>query len=264
MPIQDDDLISLQRVICLLLTDMCFAQKFAAWGILYTIGVENAQMSFNPNSVISLPHNPGTERPEIGTVKNDFSSDEMLRQIEALIALLLTTKNLSVGSVSGQLNNENAASGVAKLIDASTTNEDQNDQIAIFTEAEKKLWELFAHKMLPVWVQNGQIDPDYVQVFSDQFKLGISFPEIKEALGVAEIIDVEVKKLAESLTTKKEALKAINPELTDAEVDDFMVEINKEKLESAKFFDKNMPKDESQADPDFAQEDSEDPQDASK
>lgn len=240
VPISDDDLISLQVAICLLLTDLAFASKFSSWGIIYLIGVENERISFNPNSVITLPHPPGTEKPEIGTVKQQLDSDAMLRQVEALVALLLTTKNLSVGSVSGQLNVQNSASGVAKLIDAADTTEDREDQIAFFSEAEKEYWWKFAHNILPVWVKTGNMDPEFVKKFSEPFELGIQFPEFRPMMGDNERLDIEIKKLDQGLTTKRDAIKSMNPELTDFEIDQIIADINKEKLSNVKFFEKNM------------------------
>lgn len=240
VPISDDDLISLQLALCILATDLAFASKFQCWSIVYLIGVENEKISFNPNSVITLPHNPGTERPEIGTVKPTVDSDAMLRQMEALVALLLTTKNLSVGSVSGQLNPSSSASGIAKLIDQSDTTEDRSDQIAFFASAEKEFWWLFAHSILPVWVANGQLNPEYVKLFSDKFELGILFPDPQPMISDKDKLDVEVTKLDNGLTTKWDVVKQLNPDLSDYEIDAILADINKEKVANVKEIQKQM------------------------
>lgn len=240
IPISDQDLISMQIAICLLLTDIAFCSKYASWGLIYLIGVESNVISFNPNSVITLPHAPGTEKPEIGVVDRKFDSDAMLRQVEAMVALLLTTKNLSVGSVSGKLDATSASSGVAKLIDQSDTTEERSDQVAFFADAEKDFWEMFAHKILPVWVQNGQLAPEYVKVFSDPFELGISFPDFRPMVGDKEKLEIIKSKLDLGLTTKEDALKELDPELTEFDVKQILGEVQKEKTNSVKLLSKSM------------------------
>ncbi len=227
IPIQDDDLVSMQVAICLLLTDLAFATKYASWSVLYIIGADGAKLSFNPNSVISLPMSPDGTKPEIGTIKPTLDTDSMLRQVETLLGLLLTTKSLSVNGALPGMSANQASSGVAKILDNAESTEDRTDQIAFFEKAEHELWELMAHKMFPVW--NSQIiEPEYKFVFSEAFELSISFPELKISISESEQVDIQVKKLDNKLTSHEMAISALNPELTQEQVKQVILDIKKE------------------------------------
>jgi len=229
IPISDDDLISMQVVICVLLTDLAFASKYQLWSVIALKGANtNQNIDWNPNSIVKLP--PGVE---IEAIKPKLDTVEALQFIESLISLLLTTKNLSVGDVSTDLTVGRAASGVAKLIDQSETTEDRLDQEQVFRDSETELWDLFAHTMLPVWVESGAINPDFVGNFSDEFELSVRYADPKPVVSDAEVVDVEIKKLNEGLTTRELALREIYPEFDSDEVSDLNEKINKEKKESA-------------------------------
>jgi hypothetical protein len=180
--------------------------------------------------VISLPINQDGTKPDIGTIKPSLDSDAMLRQVEALVSMLLTTKNLSVNSVSSSgLNANNASSGVAKILDQSESTEDRQDQIAYFEAAERELWEIITKNTMPYWIASGQINPDYAHVFSPEFDLSISYPDMSPVISESEKVDVEIKKLDSGLSSKSMAIKNINPEFTDDEVKQVLIEIEKEK-----------------------------------
>jgi len=240
IPIMDDDLKSMQIAINLLLTDLAFATKYASWSIFYTIGVGTEKISFNPNSVIALDHQAGTDKPEIGTIKSELDSDAMLRQVEALVSMLLSTKGLSVGTVSGQIQANNATSGIAKILDQAETIEDREVQASFFEDAEKEFWFKFAHNILPVWMESGEIDKEYAKPFSQDFELSIIFPEQKVMLSKKEHLELIKQKLEMGLMSFRDAVKETNPELSDLEIDDFIANIQKEKLDNVKFFQRNM------------------------
>lgn len=244
LPMSDDDLISMQIAINLLLTDLAFATKYQAWSIIWLKNVETQKLSFNPNSVITLNGTPGQPEPDIGTIKPELDSDAMLRQVEALVALLLTTKSLSVGSVSGKLDTKNASSGVAKMLDEAETTEDRKDQIAFFEQAEKEFWDKFSQHMLPYWIENQSMDPEFVKPFSKEFELNIAFQDAKLIVSEKEKIEQEKAKLEAGLTSKIRALRQLNPGLSDEEASALLAEIRKEDVESVKFMQRNMNEDE--------------------
>lgn len=230
-PVSDDDLITMQIIINLLLSDLVFASKFQAWSIITIIGAESDTVRLNPNSVITLP-----DGASINTIKPQLDINEMLSFIESLVALLLTTKNLSVGTVTGQLQADQAASGVAKLIDRAETTEDRQDQISFFKQAEREYWFKFAHNVLPVWIQENRIRPEYAVNFSEDFFLSINFPEPRAYLGEKERLEIEIAKLNMGLTSKKKAMENLNPDATEEEVDALMMEIEEEQDVQARGF----------------------------
>jgi hypothetical protein len=195
----------------------------------------------NPNSFVTLPPAPaGGENPSIEAIKPELDTDSMLRYVESLIAMLLTTKNLSVASISGKLSVGNLASGAAKMIEEAVSTEDRNDQISFFEHGEILLWDLFSQKMLPYWVQNNLVNKKYVGKFSDSFELAIKFPDMKPMVGDREKIETVLLKLENGLISRKGALKEIDPELTLDQIADLLLDIDKEKVDFEKFIERNL------------------------
>lgn len=231
IPIEDDDLVYMQVAVCLLLTDLAFATKYQAWSLIYILNSQAQNINFNPNSVIFLPANKeGTPSPEIGTIKPNIDSDAMLRQVETLIALLLSTKSLKSSAMS--LNVETAQSGISKALDSAETMEDRTEQQAYFVEAEQKLFEIIKHQ-LPVWRSAGMLSDKYNTLsLTEDFELSVRFPTPKPIQSEKETVEVETMKLDKGFTTKKRALAVVNADLTSEQVDELEIEINKEKQES--------------------------------
>jgi hypothetical protein len=229
IPIEDDDLLFMQIAICLLLTDLAFATKYQAWSLIYTIGVKGQKLTFNPNSVINLPMGKGTDqKPEIGTIKPEMDSDAMLRQVEVLVGMLLTTKSLSVGDVSGNLTAQSAASGVAKVLDSSESTEDRRDQFAFFSEGESRVFNFFK-VAIPYWTQTKQLAAKYVTArLSPEFELSIKFKDPSPRTSESESVKTQIEKRDGGLTSQRRALAAANPDLTDSQLDQLQEEIDKE------------------------------------
>lgn len=241
IPLPSEDIVSCNIIICLLLTDLCFASKYQAWSYLVLTGAESTNLTLNPNSIISLPLGPNGEKPTLETVKPEIDIDQMLRLIESNMSMLLTTNGLTVGDVTSQLTTGNAASGAAKMIDQSQSTELREDQVAYFREAEEDFWYLFAHKILPVWVASGILQPEYANAFSVDFELSIRYPELKPMVDDSQKIDQEIKKLNSGLTTRQRAIQAIDPELTLDQATLLIDEIDKESANQLTAIENNLP-----------------------
>jgi len=240
LPVSDDDLICVNLLICLLLTDMCYAFKYQAWSIIALIGIEDMNLNFNPNSVISIPRNEAGETGDIKTIKPDMDSDQMLNAVEALVGMLLTTKGLSLGSVTGKLTVSNAASGISKMIDQSETTEDRRDQIALFDAAESEFWNKFAHVMLPYWRETGQLHPDADIQFSEQFDIDIKFQEPKVITTDMDKVQLQLAKLQGGLTTQEQAIRDLHPQWSEDRIQQFIQEIAEDKAQKLKDMQESM------------------------
>lgn len=223
IPIPDDDLITVQVAICILLSDLSFASKYQLWSIFVCKGGKVTRESFNPNSIISLP--PGAD---FTAVKPDIDSDKSLTMIENILGMLLTTKNLSVGDISGVVKAE-GASGIAKMLDRAETTEDRRDQQAIFIDAEKEFWRKYSKNILPWWVNSNQINPEFAGAFSPDFELSINFKDPKPYIGDKEKVEIEKMKLESGLTTMDRALKNVHPDMDDAQIQKLKSDIEAEK-----------------------------------
>lgn len=230
IPLQDDDLISMQIAICLLLTDLAFATKYQAWSLIYLIGAKSEKLSFNPNSVISLDFLPDGQEPKIGAIKPTVDIDAMLREVEALVGLLLSTKNLSVGSVSLKLEGGSAASGVSKILDQAESTEDKQDQLQYFSDFEKQLFDVLAKNVIPYWNENNLVNPKVVLEFSPDFELSISYPDQKPAITEKETVEIEKAKVEAHFTSQRSAIAAVNPELDSDQIDALIEEIKQDQI----------------------------------
>jgi hypothetical protein len=231
-PISDDDLVSMQIAICLILTDLAFATKYQAWSVLALIGAEAENFSFNPNSVISLP-----EGAKLEAIKPDADLQEVWSYVEGLIGLLLTTKNLSVGDISGTIQAE-GASGVSKLIDRSESTEDRTDQEAYFSYSEQEFWSKYAHNILPVWMQGNELSQDYRGAFSEGFELDIHFADPAPVVSDKEKIEKQRMMLDLGLTTREMAVREIMG-VDDEQARDMLARIDQERVADLRVLERN-------------------------
>jgi len=230
VPFPDDDLLRTGIAIPLLLSDLSFASKYQAWSMIYTIGVDG-EIPINPNSVVSLEFGENGQRPEIGMIKPEVDIPQMLEFVRTLVAMLLSTKNLSVTTVSADLNADNVASGISKMLDQAETIEDRKDQQQFFIEAEKELWEKLAHNIVPVWIKQKDFPQDLKQTFSPDFELAIYFKQPAVLRTEKERVEDSAFKIDKGLSTLRIELKSLNPQLDDNEVDDLVDQIKEDKAE---------------------------------
>lgn len=231
-PVQDDDLFRLSIAIPVILTDICFATKYQAWSMIYTIG-DVGEVPMNPNSVLPLNFGPNGERPEIGQIKPEVDTDKVISMVQTLVALLLSTKSLSVNTVQAKLDSVNVASGISKMLDQAESVEDKKDQQAYFRDAETEQWNLIKNNLLPAWRASQSIAPEFDREFSKNFVVDIYFKEPQVLITEKEQIELSKLRLDSGFSTLKMELKAIYPQLTEEQIDELIVEIENEKANKA-------------------------------
>ena len=228
-PIPDDDLLRMGIIFPLLLSDLAYAIKYLSWAVIYVVGGSDQDIPFSPNSIIKMPFGPNGEIPEINTVKPEVDIDKVLTLIEFLVAVLLSTKNLSTSTIQGQLSASNLALGVSKALDSAESIEDKKDQQSFFARAERQLWNLLAKYMIPVWRKKRLLDQELNRDFSKTFKLEIHFQEPKSIISEKDQAETLVYKIDNNLSTWKDALKSIYPTYSDEQIEILMVEIMEDK-----------------------------------
>lgn len=226
-PIQDDDLLALSIAIPVILTDLLFGLKYQCWAILWTVG-KVGDIPFNPNSVIQMDfgEEPG-QTPSVNSIKPEIDADKMLTTVMALVSLLLTTKNLQSGAIADGITVQQAASGIAKVIDSSESVEDQKDQQAFFLKAERSLMKKLRN-MMEYWKATNQLDKNFDFELPQDFETSIVFQEPRPIMTEAEQIETSDKKIKARLTTIKRELKKLNPDLDPTEIDALYLEIVEE------------------------------------
>jgi hypothetical protein len=240
-PLPDDDLLRMGVALPIVLSDLTLGSKYQAWSLIYTVGMEG-DIPSSPNSVIHLDFGPNGEKPEIGTVKPNLDIDGVLRLVEFLLATLLSTKNLSVGSIAGKLEAKSFASGVAKMLDQAESIEDREDQQDFFVRAEKELWDKLAFNMIPYWRRNKMLSGELNRDFSQAFELGIIFPEPKILMTQKEKLELSRLKLQGEIkfSTLKRELAVLYPNMTQEEIEQLLIEIKEEAPDPVEKLNKEM------------------------
>ena len=241
-PIRSNDAVAIQYAVCLLLSDSTLAQKYLSWATLLLTGVDakTTDITVGAASTLIIPPNEnGAAAPDAKYLQPNLNSDEVIRLVDNLIEKLLTTNNLTGGTIVGKLDTNTSSSGIAKMLDSMESTEDIEEQRHIYAHAEQELWDLFAHRLLPVWVASKEINPEYAGKFSTTFELSITFPEIKPMLSKKERIENAKSEYEAGFTTLKRAIMTINPDMEESEADQLISEIRKERLEGVQYLERN-------------------------
>ena len=78
--------------------------------------------------------------------------------------------------------------------------------------------------MHPVWVKTRQLE-GMTAVFSATSKINVDFPEQVPSMNRAELVSSLVDEVSAGFTTRKRAIKVLNPRMTDQEIDELIAEI---------------------------------------
>jgi hypothetical protein len=232
-PIKATDIIAVQMVICLLLSDTALAQKYLSWALLVITGVDSdteKTLDVSAGSIITLP-NTFEKGGDVKFVTPQLNAESVLKIIDELIKYLLYTNNLSTAQATSN-QSITSLSGFSKVLDDLVSTEDINKQRSYFINAEKQLWDKFAFNILPVFISQGKVDPYYARVFSSDFGISITFPESKVYYTIKDRIENVKQLLDMNLISKKAALKLIFVDKEDSEIDELLEDFKKENLEA--------------------------------
>jgi len=231
MPKPDSDTLTMTKLLPVLLSDLNYALMYQCFSVVYTIDVDQAGLKLGPNALWDLKSTPTSDKPpQVGVIKPEVDSDKALTLIKALFSLWMETRNIKAGTM-GQLSAEDAASGVAKVIDEMDTSGDRKQQVPYFKAGEEELFRLIKDHFHPVWTQ----DPDFKfrgMQFSPRAMIKCAFAEQRPVTDSTKAIDDQIKKLGAGLETKRGALKALSPDATEEEIDAKLKEIADEAAES--------------------------------
>jgi len=215
VPQIDTDLLQLSMLIPVILTDTSGAAFFQCFSVIYTIDVDEANLVMSPNALWNLKSDAKSDKtPSLGIIKPEVDTEKMLQMTASLLSFWLETKNIKVGSI-GNLSVENAASGIAKMIDEMDTFEVRKTSIKFFENEEQELWSLLKD-MNNYWVKSSQIQ---YSIVGDEFDPMIEFDEPKPYVSRQEELNMLITELNNGLVTKERAIKQLYPDLPQEEVD---------------------------------------------
>lgn len=227
IPVIDSDTLKMTKIIPILLSDLNYAVMFQAFSIIYAINVDDKNLEMSPSAFWSFKQDLTTQqKPEVGVIKPQVEIDAVINLIKAELVFWLETRGLKAGSV-GTLDSANFASGVSKMIDEMDTSEDRKKQIEYFRQAETKLWDLVLNKMHPLWVATGAIDTN--QIFTPSASVSTDFAEPLPMVSRGQIVKDLKEEHAAGFISRKRALRKLNPEMSESEIDQLIAEIDEER-----------------------------------
>ena len=223
IPPIDTDTLRMTKMFPILISDLNFAIMYQAFSIVYGINIDDENIRMSPNAFWRFKSDPSTQqKPELGMLKPSVDITQVSQFIGQQLSFWLQSKNIRPGQV-GTLAPDQMSSGIAKIVDEMDTWEARQKQVPVFETAEMKLWALILNHMHPYWVANKMIDQN--MYFSPGQAVNVQFPEQKPMVKRSEILaDLKVE-LDLGLTTKKEAMIKLNPDMSEPEIDELLKEI---------------------------------------
>lgn len=228
---QGEDMVDLAIALQMGWTDVMTIAKHQGFSILtITSEQEPKKLSIGVNRAVWLKTNPGPgPQPSIGYVQGNSPLDAYKALLQELLALLLTTNNMEPGSIGGSAQSRNFTSGFHALIAMADSLEAVEADKPIMMKAEKEVWQVIAawHNWM---FDTGQLSDEARALgkFSEDFEIQVQFADVKPLESEDERIN-RVKTLIDlGLITKKDALKKLNPDLSEDQIDSKLEEIENE------------------------------------
>lgn len=227
LPMPDADSFSMTTLVPKLLTDINYATQFQSHSIVYGIDIDPQNLEGNPDAFWVINSAEGENKnPQIGTIKPEVDTDKVISMIQSEMAMWIDSKGLKVGNI-GSLTIDNAASGVAKMIDEADTTNIRKKQVNTFKKVEADLWSLLK-TMHNTWVVTNQLK-DVTRGFSDEFKVAVTHADQRVVVDTTKEL-ADIKTMIElGLITKYQALTKLHPEASQEEIELMISEINAER-----------------------------------
>lgn len=228
---QGEDMVDLTLAIQTGWTDLLTIAKHQGFSILTIVSPdEPKKLNVGVNRAVWLKQSPGQETPSINYVTGNSPLNEYKELLMELLGLLLTTNDMSPGSVSGLTSAKNFTSGFQALIEMADTLEALESDKPILRNAEHEFWEVIAawhNYMYDIGVLNEEAKA--LGKFSDDVDVMIHYSDMKPIESEQDRI-LAVKELRTmGLMTKEDALKKLNPDLTQDQIKQKLADIASER-----------------------------------
>lgn len=219
----DTDTLTMTKLFPVLMADLNYAVMFQCFSIIYGIDIDEENLKLAPNMFWRFKKDPtSTGEPKVGVIKPEVDSDKVIQLIQAELSMWLQSRNIRPGSV-GQITPENFSSGISKMVDEMDTVEERQKQVSFFKKLEEDLWDITINHLHPEWIRIAGF-PVTTQFVAGS-KVTVEFPEQLPLVDRAQLLEALTKELQQGLTTKKIALKKLNPEMSEDEIDELLQEI---------------------------------------
>ena len=233
IPMIDSDLYPMAVDTSVALTNLNYANLFLSHSLIYGIDLDTESLSklkAAPNKFLNLKSDVGRTNVNgsVGVITPQINIPDTLQSIQEKISLWLSSKGLRPTPTSNTAQTAtNYASGIAKIIDEADAITLYKEQIIFFHHIELALWRLIG-VMHEYWVSLGIVEE--TRNFSRDFRPVIEFRIVEPAYSEDILIDILIKELESGLTSRREALRRLNPALTAGEIDNLMEQIREDRM----------------------------------
>ena len=225
---QGEDMVDLSIAIQLGWSDLLTIAKHQGFGILNIVSEEEPKkLTIGLNRSIWLKAVQNGPSPSIGYVQANSPLAEYEALLDKLIILLLKTNNSEPGNIGGR--SHSATSGFQLLLEMSDSIEAIETDKPLMMNVEKDHWELIA--LWHNWMfDNGLLSDDAATLgkFSDTFGPHIQYPPIRPLESEDEVLARIKIQMDLGLMTREDALKKLNPDATDEQIAEMLLEIDNE------------------------------------
>lgn len=229
-PYPDADTLRMSILVPRLLTDLNYATKYMSHTLLYAVGVDpQSILETGPDSIMFLTPDESNAstgiQPELNALKPTVDSDKAIELIKVQVGMWLDSKGLKPGVV-GSVGAESAMSGIAKMIEEAEVINKNDKMKALFRNCERKIFETLAMLQNNTW--SAETRTINRAQFIEPLQFAVTYPTAKTVEEPEKVINQEKQKLEAGLTSKRRAIKAVHPGITDEEVDNILAEIEAE------------------------------------
>lgn len=202
-------------------------------GQLYMTGKNLPKsVKVGPNHCVQLEFEEGEPVPTIGYLNANPQIAELRSNVEMLVALMLSTNNLSTSGFSINLSGgKDFASGIAMMIDKSESVEDVQKQAQIFVDREPIVWELVRkwHELY----SSARLLTDAaaaLKIPQNVIDMQVKFPSPKPIMSEKEMLEIIEKRKDLGLNTMAELIMRDDPSIrTQEDAEAKLAKIEEEK-----------------------------------
>ena len=239
VPKIDTDTLQMTTLIPVLMSDLNYISMFQAFSIMYGIDVDDKNLVMSPNAFWQFKSDgDGEKKPEVGSIKPDADIDNLINLIGTELSFWLKSRGIRPGSI-GSLSVENAASGISKIIDEMDTSDERQKSVEYFSNAEASFWELVMHYMHPYWVANNMIERR--ELFTPGAKVALNYAEQIPFVNRGQIVATLRQELEAGFTSRRRAIKKLNPKMSEDDIDELIKEIDEERFITDEQTDEGQP-----------------------
>ncbi len=223
-----------------LLTNVNHVSITQGYGQLVMKGKELPKsIKTGPNHCIQLVHQDKDDpEPSAEFLSANPPVEELMKTVEMMTALLLSTNNLSTSGFSMNLSDSRQfASGIAMLIDKAESIEDIKEQQEVYIKSEPIIWDKI-YKWINIYKEKNLLSDNFKPIIvpEDPMSVKIEFPSVQTIMSESEKLDIMSKRKDLGISTNIDLIRMDNPSFTEEQVLEKLEQINEEKKANMEAF----------------------------